>query len=375
MSLESNVVGVLMPDAHAGYTLPIGAVIKSKEMIFPSYVGYDIGCGMCAVKLDMYKDNIDLIKLKDEILAHIPIGVKKHSKEVSYHPKNHTEIAKKFYNKIGKYQLGTLGGGNHFIELAEGNDKRIWIVVHSGSRGFGKKIAEYYMRLATLLSIDTKKYEIEFETKNMEFKDHNPEKFKIAKQKFVLKMSEKEIKSKLESHNGFKLNSIEAKDYILDMECALEFALDNRKAMIDTIVSLLNKPNIDTFINRNHNHAEIIDNYVIHRKGATHAEKDMLGVIPGNMRDGSFIVKGKGNSESLNSSSHGAGRVMSRSQARKNIDIVEFNHQMIGIVSNHNDKTIDEAPMAYKNIFDVMNLQSDLVEVIDYLKPILNIKG
>lgn len=129
------------------------------------------------------------------------------------------------------------------------------------------------------------------------------------------------------------------------------------------------------FINRNHNHAEIINEFVIHRKGATHANKDMLGVIPGNMKDGSFIVKGKGNSESLNSSSHGAGRVLSRSQAFKTLDFDEFNEEMKDVVTNHSIDTLDESPKAYKNIFEVMKLQEDLVEVIDYVRPILNIKG
>jgi tRNA-splicing ligase RtcB len=160
------------------------------------------------------------------------------------------------------------------------------------------------------------------------------------------------------------------------MECALAFALENRKRMIEKIVTLLGNPKELLFINRNHNHAQLLEGgYVIHRKGATHANKDMLGVVPGNMRDGSFIVRGKGNEESLCSSSHGAGRVLSRNKALSTLSLDEFHQDMQKIVSNHTDATLDESPRAYKNIFEVMELQKDLVDVIDYVRPFLNIKG
>lgn len=376
MALECNVQGALMPDAHAGYTLPIGAVIKSKEMIFPAYVGYDIGCGMCAVKLELKKEDIDLLALKNHILKNIPLGMDKFLIPREYQSLPLTKRALSFYEEVGRFQLGTLGGGNHFIELGCGKDDRVWIIIHSGSRGFGKKIAQHYMQLASFISLDTASLKNEFEEKKQKFKEHNPKVFEEAKQRYVMQKSEKLIKTNLEEHNGFSLNSQEAKDYILDMQAALQFALDNRKAMIEVISSFLNNPKELMFINRNHNHAEILqDGCIVHRKGATHANKDMLGVIPGNMRDGSFIVKGKGNSDSLNSSSHGAGRVMSRNQAKKNLNINEFHESMKEVVTNHTKKTIDEAPRAYKNIFEVMELQKDLVEVIDYVKPFLNIKG
>ena len=133
--------------------------------------------------------------------------------------------------------------------------------------------------------------------------------------------------------------------------------------------------NLDKRINRNHNHAELKDGYVIHRKGATHAESGMMGVIPGNMRDGSFIVRGKGNPDSLQSSSHGAGRVLSRKKAKATLDLEEFKSETAKLVTNHTDAMLDEAPKAYKDIFEVMELQKDLVEVVDRVIPILNIKG
>jgi len=145
--------------------------------------------------------------------------------------------------------------------------------------------------------------------------------------------------------------------------------------MIAVHKAINNSEGLHQFINRNHNHAELVDSHVIHRKGATHAEHDMFGVIPGNMKDGSFIVRGKGNAESMNSSSHGAGRVLSRSRAKRELSLNDFHAQMEGIVTNHSDSTLDEAPNANKNIFDVMKQQEDLVETIAHVKPILNIKG
>ncbi len=375
MAFDCNIQGALMPDAHTGYTLPIGAVVKSYKKIFPAYVGYDIGCGMCAVKLELKKEDINLEKVRDLIVKNIPLGRHKYGIAQEYTPLVSTQIATKLYKKVGKFQLGTLGGGNHFIEIGEGDDKNIWVIIHSGSRGFGKQIAEHYMKLACIKNFDTKVLENDFEKNNVEFKKHNPVRFEEAKERFVLNKSEKLLKQKIEEHNGFDINSKEGQDYILDMQCALQFALDNRKAMIKKIVEYLGNPKELLFINRNHNHAEVIGEYIIHRKGATHANKGMLGVIPGNMKDGSFIVKGKGNEESLNSSSHGAGRVLSRAQAFKTLDLNEFNQEMKGIVTNHSQQTLDEAPKAYKNIFEVMKLQEDLVEVIDYVRPVLNIKG
>ena len=385
MSLECNVAGALMPDAHQGYTLPIGAVIKSEGIVFPSYVGYDIGCGMCAVNLKVTKEELDLEFLRDYIVKNIPLGSTKHIKPQQIYPDpemylNISDYLKYRIEDTGMYQIGTLGGGNHFIELGESTeDKSIWIVIHSGSRGLGYKIADYYMTIATQNSVNITELEVEFSKDKEIFKEVNPEGYAKAFKKFVEKKWETATKNK-EGHYGFDIATELGQRYLADMEYCLEFALENRKAMIEIIIQgmeLQTERNIDMglFINRNHNHAEIKDGYVIHRKGATHAEKDMYGVIPANMKDGSFIVKGKGNILSLNSSSHGAGRVLSRKQAKDTLDISEFHNTMLGVVTNHTDETLDESPKAYKNIFEVMELQKDLVEVIDRSIPILNIKG
>jgi len=384
MDLGCNVQGALMPDAHAGYTLPIGAVIKSNGYVFPSYVGYDIGCGMCAVNIDITKDDINLEQLKKHIIDNIPLGSNKHKEKqninISKDSYNISDFAKYRIEDTGIYQIGTLGGGNHFIEVGESqNNKSIWIVIHSGSRGLGYKIADYYMSLATQDSINIEKLEEEFILGKEIFKNVNPDGYKKAFKIFIEKQWNNATKNK-EGHFGFKLDSELAKAYIEDMNYCLDFALENRRKMIDTIIngikSQLNKKvNEVLFINRNHNHAEIKENFVIHRKGATHAENGMLGVIPANMKDGSFIVKGKGNNESMCSSSHGAGRVLSRKKAKESLDINEFHETMKNIITNHTDDTLDESPKAYKNIFEVMELQKDLVEIIDRSIPILNIKG
>jgi len=375
MALDCNIQGALMPDAHAGYTLPIGAVVKSLNTVFPSYVGYDIGCGMCAVKLDITKDELDLETLKTYIIDSIPLGAARHDKSQGYKPDTMSKIAAKAFRDVGQYQIGTLGGGNHFVEVGEGDDEKVWVVIHSGSRGFGYKIAEHYMKEAAIENTDEQRYVDEFEQNNKDFKKHNPKGFVKAQKEFVYRRVRARLNTNLEGHYGLPLDSERGIAYMTDMNCALQFALDNRKAMIAKVVEGMGSPKELLFINRNNNHAELVDGHVIHRKGATHAEEGMLGVIPGNMKDGSFIVSGKGHQDSMSSSSHGAGRVLSRRQAKDSLDLDEFHAEMEGIVTNHTDGTLDESPKAYKNIFEVMRLQAELVTVIDRVIPILNVKG
>lgn len=384
MALPCNIQGALMPDAHAGYTLPIGAVVKSKGFIFPSYVGYDIGCGMCAIALNLRKEDIDLIQLRDYIVNNIPLGSAKHS------TKQNIDLDSKAYNldeftltKIedtGVYQIGTLGGGNHFIEIGESEtEKTLWIVIHSGSRGLGYKIADHFMNLAVQNSVNVEELEKEFIIGKEIFKNVNPVGYAKAFGTFIEKQKNKVMKNK-EGHYGFELGSELANKYINAMNYCLYFALENRKTIIENIIKGIEQQlgrEIETglFINRNHNHAEIQGEFIIHRKGATHAEDGMYGVIPANMKDGSFIVKGRGNPLSMCSSSHGAGRVLSRTKAKETLDLNEFHSSMQGVVTNHTDATLDESPKAYKDIFEVMEMQKDLVKIYDRSIPILNIKG
>ena len=205
MAQKCNIKGALMSDAHTGYTLPIGAVIRSKNVIFPAYVGYDIGCGVCAAKLDILASDIDLKALKDEILSRIPLS--NHEKEQSVELLPCRDIAKTAFGASGKYQLGTLGSGNHFIEVAKGEDEKLWLVIHSGSRGFGKIIAEYYMKKACEMKFDKKACEKDFNKKHKKLLEHNKEAFEKSKQKFLAKAKDDFIKANLEGHNGFDISS------------------------------------------------------------------------------------------------------------------------------------------------------------------------
>jgi len=340
MKQPYTVAGAVMPDCHKGYTLCIGGVVSTKGVVVPAYVGFDIGCGMCSVKTNISKaDMVSLELLHQKLHQAIPVGNSTHNMSMAWEKPPHTELAAGVYDKRrGALQLGTLGGGNHFLEVGYDEDDAVWITVHSGSRGVGHGIATEYMKIAS----------------------HSEE--------------------AREGHYALDVDSQEGKDYILDLNFALEYALDNRKAMIRTATQVISghlglHVREELFINRNHNHAELKDGLWIHRKGATHAEEGMLGVIPGNMRDGVFIVKGKGNPESLFSSSHGAGRVMGRFKAKKKLSLEKFESDMEGVVASVSKNTLDEAPDAYKSIFEVMEQQEDLVGVIAYVKPILSVKG
>ena len=343
MEQDFAVKGALMPDAHTGYSLPIGGVVATEGVVVPAWVGYDIGCGMCAIPTTFRRRDIENMshEIFRGIYQRIPVGfnVNKKTVDSSLTPRNLTRIGKKaFENRKGFRALGSLGSGNHFIEIGYDESDRIWIIIHSGSRGVGHGIATEYMKLASGSG-----------------------------------------KAK-EGHFGLDVASDLGQSYINDMNWALEFALENRSEMMRRIVREIKnhcegEALWQDLINRNHNHAEFKDGLWIHRKGATHAEQGMMGVIPGNMRDGSFIVKGKGNPDALWSSSHGAGRIMGRKQARKRLSAKKFAETMTGITARVGKGTIDESPFAYKNIFDVMRQQSDLVEVVHHVRPIINIKG
>ena len=337
--------GALMPDTHAGYSLPIGAVVATKDYVVPAWVGYDIGCGMCALKLEGI-DVADVVENRqeifDKIYKKIPVGFNINQKGMKVSLEGLTvtgqEIAeKKNYHKA----IGSLGGGNHFIEIGHDHNNEVWAVIHSGSRGVGHGIATHYMKQA-----------------------HPSGRAK-------------------EGHFGFDTNSQEGKDYIQDLNWCLDFALKNRKEMMERVVNAITETldiscyelDFSELINRNHNHAVETNGLWIHRKGATQAEEGMMGVIPGNMRDGSFIVRGKGCEDSLYSSSHGAGRVLGRKKAKETLALEDFEATMQGITAKVDDKTIDESPFAYKNIFEVMSLQDDLVEVVAHVRPLINIKG
>ena len=346
----------LMPDAHKGYAAPIGAVLVTKGYVVPAWVGFDIGCGLIAVRikgkdvLEKAKQNIE--KIYSKVMRAIPMGVGNINKEKHLTTKTKKEFKKlidkfekKEYDKgilmylkdVALKHLGTLGGGNHFIELSSCK-KELWLIIHSGSRGVGYKVAKKYM---------------------IEAADH---------------------KTDYEKTFPLDVNSSLGKEYLNVLDFGLEFALLNRLEMSYKAVEAIEeaigeKLTSQLWVNKNHNHAILEKGKYIHRKGATPAKKAERGVIPGNMRDGCFLVEGLGNSEFLNSSSHGAGRILSRKKAREKITIEEFKESMKGIRGTISMKTLDEAPMAYKNLNKVMKAQEKSVKIKKYLQPFINWKG
>jgi tRNA-splicing ligase RtcB len=336
--------GALMPDAHQGYSLPIGAVVANDGVILPSWVGYDIGCGMCALPTTFSAEQVRVYakEIFTRIYDEVPTGFSHNQKPTEWDEGRRLPVTAMLHERFerdGLRQLGSLGGGNHFIEVGEDETGKVWIIIHSGSRGIGHAVATYYMRAA---SGDGKARE---------------------------------------GHFGFDVGSDWGMDYATDMEFCLQFALENRREITGRVERVLiealnyGRGEWPDLINRNHNHAELRDGLWIHRKGATHAEAGMMGVIPGNMRDGSFIVRGLGNPDALWSSSHGAGRVLGRKVAKKTLNMGDFESAMEGVTALVTADTLDESPFAYKDIFEVMRLQAGLVDVVAHVKPIINVKG
>lgn len=352
----------LMPDAHKGYVAPIGSVFRTYGKIVPAWVGYDIGCGMIAVKFN-YPNIVNLVKDNAEeifklVNSKVPMGTGKigtHSDctdiinrgfRVSLLNLSKRECDDgifKFIKTQALAHLGSLGSGNHFIELGydsdSGNVDELWLVVHSGSRGVGHKIATHYMKSA---SGDDSKFE----------------------QTFAL-----------------ACDSSIGVEYLSALKFGLDFALLNRLEIAYRVCDVLkevlgdDKISFEMWVNKNHNTCTAEANYFVHRKGATPAKLNERGVIPANMRDGSFLVRGLGNENFLQSSSHGAGRKLSRSAARKEVSFSDFEDTMKGIVAPVDEERVDESPFAYKNIYDVMEAQKESVEVVAHINPIINWKG
>jgi tRNA-splicing ligase RtcB (3'-phosphate/5'-hydroxy nucleic acid ligase) len=351
----------LMPDAHQGFGVSIGSVIALKGFVIPNAVGVDIGCGMCAVKTSLTEIDTETIKkilggsseYHRGIRSTIPVGFNHQSKkqDESLMPETDKKlliVSQEFQNALSS--IGTLGGGNHFIEIQKGSDGYIWIMIHSGSRNFGLKIAEYYNKLAIEL--------------NEKWLSQVPKKWELA---------------------FLPLDSQEGIQYMNEMNYAVEFALANRKLMMDRICEIFNSItgcSFDPMINIAHNYAQMENhfgsNVMVHRKGATLATTDTIGIIPGSQGTHSYIVKGKGNPESFNSCSHGAGRKMSRTKAQENLNLEEEIKKLDeqGILhAIRGKKDLDEASGAYKPIDVVMKNQEDLVEVLVELSPLAVIKG
>ena len=348
----------LMPDCHAGYGMPIGGVIATKGAVIPNAVGVDIGCGMCAMKTSLTEIDTETIKkIMSGIRELIPLGF-------DHHKENQDEQLMPSLDNIPEYgivrrqyvaamkQIGTLGGGNHFIEIQKGSDEHIWVMIHSGSRNIGLKVADYYNKLA--VALNNRWYSVVDKSMELAF---------------------------------LPIETQEAKDYLVEMQYCIDFAFANRLLMMERIKSVFSAVIGESFselefTNIAHNYAvwesHFGNNVIVHRKGATRAREGEVGIIPGSQGTKSYIVRGKGNPESFMSCSHGAGRALGRKQAQRELDlqaeIAKLDSQ--GIVhSIRQAKDLDEAPGAYKDISTVMENQRDLVDILVELKPLAVIKG
>lgn len=349
----------VMPDAHLGYGMPIGGVMGSEEMVIPNAVGVDIGCGMCAVKTSLTSISTEKLKIVlGGIRNTIPLGFKHHKKKQhrSLMPKvqggriEDLPIVSREYGNA-RTQLGTLGGGNHFIEIQKGNDNRIWLMIHSGSRNIGFKVANHYNRLAIDL--------------NRKWGSKIPHKWQLA---------------------FLPIDDESGRTYLREMQYCLDFAYANRKLMMervkDVLLAVVHPVTFEPMINIAHNYAALETHFhkhvMVHRKGATRAQEGEIGIIPGSQGTPSYIVRGKGERESFQSCSHGAGRKMGRKQAQRQLDL-DHEQKLLedqGILhSVRSKRDLDEASGAYKNIDEVIENQLDLVEVLVELRPLAVIKG
>ncbi len=350
----------IMPDAHVGYGMPIGGVAATIDRVIPNAVGVDIGCGVCAVQTSLQSVKKSALKpILNSIRQRIPTGFKHHKKARNSNLMPSPDegeilsklpvISKEFKN--GLFQLGTLGGGNHFIEIQKGSDNRIWIMIHSGSRNIGYQVAKHYNRIAV-------------------------EKCKREGDKLSVKWQ----------LCSLPLHSKEGRNYLREMNYCVRFAAKNRKEMMKKLQGILkeNYPDIvfSPAIDIAHNYAAAEKHFgrevIVHRKGSTRAGAGELGIIPGSQGSTSYIVRGKGNPESFCSCSHGAGRKLGRKQARRQLNLKEeiarLERQNI-LHSIRGKRDLDEAAGAYKNIEKVMADQQDLVDVVTALTPLAVVKA
>lgn len=349
-----------MPDVHWGFGATVGSVIPTKGAVIPAAVGVDIGCGMNAVKTTLKASDLpdSLVALRHQIERDVPVGFNKHKRPVAYAqlpifhglgiPLLLEESLKIKDLQELRCQLGTLGGGNHFIEVCLDENQDVWIMLHSGSRGIGNKIGSHFIALA-----------------------------KRDMEQYFITLPDKDLAYFSEGTPNFTA-------YIQAMSWAQEYALENRRVMMQLVVAAMRRlfPTFelaDEAINCHHNYCTMENhfgsNVYLTRKGAVRARKDDLGVIPGSMGTRSYIVRGLGNADSFNSCSHGAGRAMSRTEAGKRFTLADHAAATAGVECRKDKGVIDETPGAYKDIDAVMEAQKDLVEIVHTLKQVLCVKG
>ena len=356
----------LMPDCHTGYGMPIGGVVAAKNAVIPSAVGVDIGCGMVAVETDVPAARLSEMSfrraIQTKVKERIPVGEGVYHKEkqewAGFEEYLDHNGSPAFANTLDRHNLGTLGGGNHFIEIQKSDAGFVWLMIHSGSRNLGKRVEEFYHERAVKLNAA---YFVNLPDPDLAF----------------LPITEPD------GHNYFR-----------DMNYALRYAKENRRRMMavlkETFSEFVPEAGFVREVNIHHNYAAFEEHFgemlCIHRKGATSAKLDEIGIIPGSMGTASYIVRGLGNPESFMSCSHGAGRAMSRIAACLNLTVEECDRAMEGIVCERwkpcrrygkakGLADLSEAPQAYKPIDEVIAAESDLVEIQVRLTPLASLKG
>ena len=357
----------IMPDVHAGKGCTIGTTMTVKDKAVPNIVGVDIGCGMYTVNLGRVE--IDMPAM-DAAAHFIPSG-----QDVWEGRQERFDLqdlrcyrALKDARRLER-SLGTLGGGNHFIEIDQAADGTKYLVIHSGSRSLGKQVAEHYQRLAVDLSRGKEEY---FARRDALIAEYKAAGRRSEIQEALKSMRWEEREAAIPEDLCFVYGQY-LEDYLHDVEICQRFARRNRELMAEIILQRLGLEAVDAF-HTIHNYIDTEE--MILRKGAIAAHKGEKVLIPINMRDGSVLAIGKGNPDWNFSAPHGAGRILSRSAAREKLDLDEYRREMAGVYTTSvSEATLDEAPMAYKSLSDIIDVIRESVDVIEVLKPIYNFKA
>jgi len=358
---QADVASVaVMPDIHQGRTVPNGIAVATRRLVYPDLIGADIGCGIAAIRFHAAADDLDRTMLESVLdrlrsavptLKQTPARVAKHRSTVAALGPLSCDRLGRAAGREGAYQLGTLGRGNHFLELARADDGSPWAVVHSGSRAMGQEITAHHL---AVVAADAGKVTTTGEATAIPLP-------------------------------CLDLDSAAGRAYFADMHWACRYAAANRAAMLNAVADLLEgiggvHADPESFVESPHNTATVEEHagelLIVHRKSANHAAAGRVGIVAGSMATGSRITVGLGNPESLASSAHGAGRVMSRSEAGERIQTRDLEPRMRGIVFRREwaGRFRDEAPQAYRDLREVMQAQRDLVRTVAVLVPILNDK-
>ena len=359
----------IMPDVHAGKGCTIGTTMTVADKICPNIVGVDIGCGMYTVKL---KDKeIDFEKI-DEACHYIPSGMNVWEGRMERFDLTQLKCYRLLKNtKRLERSLGTLGGGNHFIEIDKAKDDTYYLIIHSGSRNLGKQVAEIYQQLAIDLHMGKEEY---FKKRDEIIRTYKEQGRRTEIQEALKQLKQNYDTQDLDAPNDICwLYGSFMDDYLNDVEICQKFAKRNRERMAEIIVERTKMTATEAF-HTIHNYIDVDE--MILRKGAIAAHDGEKVLIPINMRDGSVLAVGKGNLQWNNSAPHGAGRIMSRTKAKQSIDLEEYKSSMQGIYSTSvNKDTLDEAPMAYKSLEDIIDVIRETVDIIDIMKPVYNFKA